>query len=362
MGAYSRASFPESFYDKTSDMLLVQPEPQYLYAMLYLAALRASLETPEELGLPGRQVGGVGANYTQPEKDRLMLSNPMVSEVFAAEIDFNGAPGNTVRINRPVYANSIYTESSRRIATGTTISTSAITPQSQQTSLTLFRYGGPYDNNAGAVAPYGIEAFDANMGVHKASKIVGTHHKRDFDRFVDAVMVSLFDLASATDYPEGMTADNDATATGSFPFTYELLSRTEKNMDDANLPTFPDGFRALVLAPTQLNQLRNDKQYQRSAKSFEQYNILFPTYVASVNKFHIFRSTTLTTTSNTSSVNVYHGHAIAPGAALAGMGRAPRVMPSTNDNYGETILTVWLADLAFGLANNTFVRKVASSA
>ena len=29
---------PENFYDITSDMLLVQPEPQYFYAELFLGA------------------------------------------------------------------------------------------------------------------------------------------------------------------------------------------------------------------------------------------------------------------------------------------------------------------------------------
>jgi len=47
---------------------------------------------------------------------------------------------------------------------------------------------------------------------------------------------------------------------------------------------------------------------------------------------------------------------------MGGMGRAPRVAPNTNDNYGETVLFIWLADLAFALANNTFSLSVRSSA
>lgn len=360
MPSLSRASMPENFYDITSDMLLAAPEPQYLYAMLMLSALGASLQTPAEMGLPGRAVGGAGGSYSSAERDRLMLSNPMAAEVFAAKVDFNGKPGNTIHINRPVFTNSTYTEASRRIASGSSISTTPITPSAAQTNLTLFRYGGPYSGSA--VAPYAIEAFDANMGVHKAASIVGTHLKRDCHRFLDKVVVDLCDLASATDYPEGMAADNDATVAGAFPFTYEQLSRCEKNMDDASLPTFGDGFRALVLSPTQVNQLRQDQDYQRSAKEFPQFNILFPQYVASVNKFHIFKSTTLEAPTNTSSIAIHRGHAIAPGALLAGMGRPLRVVPSTDDNYGETVKVIWLGDLAFGLANNTFVRSVRSSA
>jgi hypothetical protein len=362
MAGYSRASFPESFYDKTSDMLLVQPEPQYLYAQLCLAACRASLSVPGELGLPGRSVGGAGAEYSSAERDRLLLSSPMTTELFAAVVDFNKAPGNTVRVNRPVFANSTYTEASRRIDSGTTISTTPITPSSQQNDITLYRFGGPYDQANSRVAPYAIEAFDANMGIHKAASIIGTHMKRDFHRWVDAVNVALLDLASATDRPEGMSADDDATASGSFPMTYELICRVERQMDDANLPTLPDGFRPLVLHPEQVNQLRQDKAYQRASEDHPQYNILFPQYVSSVNKFHIFKSTTLTTATNNSGVTIYRGHAIAPGALMCGMGRPPRVAASTNDNFGETVLTVWLCDMGFKVANDTLVRLVSSSA
>ncbi len=357
---FSRASMPEEFYDKTSDMLLVQPEPQYLYAMLFLGALRASLEVPAALGMPGREAPNAGADYSSAERDRLMLANPMFNEVIAAKVDFNGQPGNTVRINRPAFANTTYTEASRRI-TGT-ISTTAIAPISEQNSLTLFNYGGPYDQANSRIAPLGIEAFDANMGVHKSAQISGTTLKRDCHRFLDAVNVQLLDLASTAVYPEGMSAVDDVTAIGQFPFTYEQLNRTEQSMDDANLPTFGDGFRVLVLTPTQLKQLKDDPQYQRQAFSFPEYNTLFPQYVKSVGKFHIFKSTTLSTTAATSTIAVHRGHAIAPGALLAGMGRKLRVTPATDDNFGNTVKAIWQGDLAFGLADNRMVVSVRSGA
>lgn len=362
MASFQRASLPENFYDKTSDMLLVQPEPQYLYGMLWLAAMGASLAPPADLGLPGRQLPTNGAPYSPADRDRLMLANPLVSQLIAAKIDFNAAPGNTIRINRPLFANTTYTEASRRIASGATISTTGITIGSEQQNLTVFRYGGPYDSTNSRVAPYSIESFDSNMGVHKAASIHGTHLKRDCHRFIDAVQVSLLDLAATTVYPEGMTADNDATATGSFPFTYEEMSRTEQLMDDANLPVFPDGFRALVLTSTQCKQLKDDPQFQRYSEFHPEFNALFPQYLKSCGKFHIFKSTTLTTTSNSSSVVIHKGHAIAPGALLSGMGRPLRVVPSTDDNFGETVKVIWLGDLAFGLADNRFVYSVRSSA
>lgn len=359
MSSLSRVTMPSNFYDITSSMLLTAPEPQFLYALLYKAALGASLTVPSEIGLPGRSVGGNGAPYSSEERDRLIMSTGLPTSVFATTVNFTALPGSTVRINRPVFTDSTYTAVSRKIATGTTISTTPITPGGAQTNLTIERFGGPYESS---VQPYGIEAFDANMGVHRAASIIGTNLKRDFDKFLDAVWVTLFDLAATAVYPEGMSAVNDATTAGSFPFTFEQLGRTERLMDVANLPTFPDGFRLLVLTPIQVEQLGLDGNYNSRAKEFPQYNSLFPQYVASVKKFHIFKSTTLATTANASSVAIQYGHAIAPGAAMGGMGRAPRVATNTQDNYGETQLAIWIADLAFALANNAFVYSVRSSA
>lgn len=358
MASYQRATLPAEFYDKTSDLLLVQPEPQYFYSQLYLGALGRSLQPPGEIGLAGRAIKGVNADYSTLDEQQLKMSSPMYSEVIAAKVDFNALPGQTLRINRPKFTNSTYTEASRRIVTGATISTTGVTIQSEQTNLTLYRYGGPYNSS---IQPYAIEAFDANMGVHNAVQIHGLHLVRDCHRFIDAVNVALLDLAASAIYPEGMTADNDATTAGSFPFTFEQITRVESTMDAANLPTFPDGFRVLVLTPGQVQNLQMNESFQRAGTYFPEYNVLFPQYVKSVGKFHIFKSTTLTTASNSSSVNIDYGHAIAPGALLAGMGRPLRVMPNTNDNYGETILAIWLGDLAFGLANSSFVYSVRSS-
>lgn len=358
----SRVTLPAEFYDKTDDRLLIQPEPQYFYAILYLGALAASLAPPSEMGLPWRSITGAGAAYGTPaERDRLLLASPLMTDVIAAKIDFNAAPGNSIRINRPSYATTTYTEASRRIPSGSTVSTVPVAATSEQTNLTLYRYGGPYDQANARVAPIAVEAFDANMGVHKLVQVSGNTLVRDFHKWLDAVNVALLDLGSLVVYPEGMTADNDATAKGSFPFTYEQLMRMERKADDANLPVFSDGMRAFVGTPTQIAQLGLDPLYAAQSAFHPLYNQLFPNYVKTISKTHVFKSTTLTTKSNSSTVNVHYGHYMGPGPLLAGMGRRPRTAPSTDDNYGETAKIIWLGDFAFGLADNRLVLSVRSS-
>lgn len=362
MSIGSRVSMPSEFYDKSDDNLLIQPIPQFLYADFFLNAMAASLTVPSDLGLPGRSISGQGADYQDPvQRDQLRLSNPITQDLMQVKIDFNGAPGNTIRINRPAYATSTYTEVSRRVASGQTISTTPITPLGEQNNLTLYRYGGPYSNAQSSVAPLAIERFDAEMGVHNLVKIIGNTLVFDFRKFIDAVINSLLDLASTTIYPEGMSADNDATTAGSFPFTYEQLLRTERTADDNNLPVFADGFRIAVLPPLFCEQLGIDPLYARASQFHPLYNNLFPQYVKSVSKTHIFKSTTLSSVANSSSVNIHRGHYMGPGPLMGGMGARPQVWDSTNDNYGQSALVVWLADLAFGLADNRLVLSVRAS-
>lgn len=353
----ARFSLPENFYDVTSAKLLAQPEPQYLFASLFLSAVGASLPIPSGMGLDGRQVPSAGASYPSAEADRLKLAEALPASLFALGIDFSKTPGNTVRINRPSFADSTYTADSRRITSGATISTTAIGIGSEQTHLTLERYAGPYSSG---VKPYAIESFDANMGVHSIPSMVGTHLARDFHKFLDAVHVTLGDLGSAL-YPEGMAADNDATTAGSFPMTLELVSRVEQEMDEDSLPTLPDGCRVLVLSPYQWKQLKHDPEYEAQAEFHKGFNLLFPNYVGSVGKFHIFKSTTLSRPTNSSSVAVHRAIAMAPGGFMGGMGRPPRVASSTDDNYAETAKVIWLADLAFGVADSRFFYSVRSA-
>lgn len=77
-----------------------------------------------------------------------------------------------------------------------------------------------------------------------------------------------------------------------------------------------------------------------------------------MNRLHVFKSTSLNRVNNSSSVPVHRAHLLAPGAGLAGMGKAPRIAPSKDDNYGETAKIVWIAYLAQGLADNRFCVSV----
>jgi hypothetical protein len=360
MPLVSRATLPEEFFDVTSSMLLQQPEPQYLYAAMWKSALGASLPSPGALGLAGRQIPQAGAALPPLDSMRLMLDDVISSAAIKVVPELGAGVGHTVRVNRPYFADSTYTIASRTVAAGASISTTPLALSSEQVPLTLLRLAGPYGESA--VQPYGIERFDATRGVHNLSQMVGMHLQRDFDKSVDSWIVALLDLAANAVYPSGMTAVNDATIAGAFPLDFEQLSRVEYTLENAKIPAFGDGNYVCALTPLQIQQLMNDSDAQRLAVFNPPANpLLAKQYYKTIGRLNIYKSQTLSTTANASSVAVQYGQAFGPGVLLSAVGELPRTAFSTSDNYGENALVIWLMYAAFGLSDNRFCVSVRSA-
>lgn len=358
----NRGTLPQEFFDITSDMLLVQPEPQYLHGAMLQAAMGASLTQVSDIGLPFRMLGGAGAMYGSTADDRLALEDKALSvEAVKVIAELGKKPGHTVRVNRPAFANTTYTQASRTVPSGATISTTPIDVSSEQVAITIQRFAGPYDSTNSRVAPFGLERFDSSMSIHKFASIAGKHLKRDYDRFIDAVGVLLWASGSTTIRPTGFTADNDSTAAGDAAMSYDVLSRVETQLDTANIPYFANGMRMCVLHPRQVEQLRGDPAFQRLSVFQPDKNPLRQCYVASVGNLAIYKSNTLTTATNGSSVVMYRGQAFGPGMIGCGVSRIPEVLPSTADNYGETPLVIWLSYLGFQVLDNRFGCLITTS-
>lgn len=358
----SRLTIPENFFDTTSSMLLLQPQPQFLFASLWKRAMAASLTVPMALGVNGREIQSNGGSYQSASAGRLTIADDLFDGLFAAKFDMKGQSGHMVRVNRPKFALTTYTKASRKITAGTSISTTAIAIGSEQNNITIARYAGPYDSTNSRVAPFALDKLDASMGVHSLVQAAGAHLQEDFDRFHENVMVTLANTAANTIRPVGISADNDVTATGQAKLDYNALNRAEAAADEANLPVFADGYRLLCLTPTQLMQLKDDSQFARYAQHHQQYNALFPGYVTSINRMHVFKCTTLDQAVNSSSIAIHKGLLLSPGAFMAAMGEPPRVASSTDDNYGETAKVIWIGYFETELADNRFAISVRSSA
>lgn len=354
-------TLPNNFFEKTSDRLLTAPRPQFVYAQGLLGALALSLDTGNLTGGWGgtdhtsssAPVGG--ASFPSLEDQALKLYNGVVSQLFTTPLEqtFVGQPGTVVNFNRPKYDSTTYTWTSRNIGPTQTISTTPIRPLGEQTSMQLQLIGGPYDSINSCIAPYGIDRFSAQTGVHKITDIVGEYMKYDFHKTLDAGVTALADLGTSIYPVPGMTSVNDIGATNGGAFSVEMIARTGKTMDDANLPTFPDGNRLMVLPPIAFYHLSGDPTFQQ-ARYFPEMNVVYKSYVATIRNFHLIQSTTLTSTTNTSNVTYWKGHAWAPGALGVGAGERPRVAFSNSNNFGLSNLVMWQACLALALLDNRY--------
>lgn len=370
-----RASLGAEFEDRTSPRLLAQPEPQYLYAMLWKMAVMSQdlRDVFRQYGLGWRDpsIGNMGAAYPQPVGLRAMLDfwDPMYSDTFVNVTELaEPGKGHTIRLNRPTFANTTYTQSSREVAAGTQISTTPINIQSEQVSLTTKRWGGPYDQTNGNVAPFGVDRFDVNKAIHSTVEMVGGQLQRDFDRTIDTFIGAYLDLGANTIYAGGYAADTsfyggassggiNANGYGEAPLTFNLINQIEKKADDLNLPTFPDGCRAFVVPPLGILELKDDPNWLKMVEFHPPVNpILSQSYWRTFGRTHIFKSTTLPTTTNgNAGMTVSHGHYFVPGVLGSGVSEPPNVRRSSADNYGEWALVIWLAYMAFGLLDNRFV-------
>ena len=374
MAITNRASLPEEFLDMTSARILVQPEPQFVFAMLAKMAIGAacSVVPGSPLGItPDRGVPSGGVAYTLPGADRLALASPdaQIGQAILSVAELGQQVGHTVRINRPRYGSGGFTLAGREVASGTAISTSAIDLQSEQVTVTLKRYGGPYDAVNGNVAPFAIDKFDASRSIHSLVGVVGLHMQRDFDRWLDSVVATLLSAGSTTLWPQGFSADAQSQVVGDMPMDVDLLFRSYETLKLANIPVFPNGRYRAFIGPTAARQLKADPQ----AAQYVQFDLSktnpvtapggAPTagWLGQITGVDIYESTTLTATNNAQAVPITTNIMFGPGMMALGCGQLPTVRTSTADNYGESSLLVWLAYFGFTLSDARFGTQMHTS-
>lgn len=363
MGIVNRASLPEEFFDVTSARMLIAPEPQFLFAQMGKLALGSALALAMGAGgiLPGRGVPSTGVDPGQYQVNaRLQLVNqdPQTNQAIQMVAELGKAPGHTVRLNRPRFGSGGFTLANREIASGATISTTAIDLSSEQTTLTLKRYGGPYDGGQSSVAPFAIDKFDASLGLHSLVSYVGLHMQRDFDKWFDAVIGLLLAAGSTTLWPNGFAADNSSAIAGDMPMDIDVLFRGVETLKNSNVPQFADGKYRAVISPTAARQLKGDPQ----AAQYIRYDIsganpvtgMQGGFIGDIAGCHLFEATTLPSANNTNSVPVTTSVMFGPGMVGAGVGQLPRVAYSTDDNYGEHAKMIWLSYLGFNLQDARF--------
>jgi hypothetical protein len=364
-----RSSLPQEFQDLTSERMLRAPEPQYFHAALLkgvIAAQALSMANSLGLALPGREPLASGIDAPASAFAGLVLNDPSgIFEAVSYFDDFDRAggamnPGHSVRINRPIFTDSTYTLTSRTIPVGSTIATTGQAVQMGQVDLVLRRIGGPYASSA--VTPYVLERFDMMRSIHGAANVVGRFLQRDCDKTLDKIGIDLFDQVDSTNgtvRPDGMSTDDSSAAAGTFPLDYATIAKLKTRMVTQHVMPFRNGRFGLVLHPRQIEQLKNQADFQRLSQFHRDINPLFTaSYQFTIDGFDVYQSTTLTTATNANSITVYRGQAFGRDVVGIGCPRKPEVVQHSSDNYGESYPLVWLAYLAVTTLDSRYTYRV----
>lgn len=367
MSSMSRATIPAEFFDATSNELLLQAEPEYFHANLILNATRARVDFGGNIGLPipGREISSGAPAYSNMQDLMQQLAgtpDAVYSRAIKVEPEFiKDGVGHTIKINRPKFTDSTYTRAVRRIPTGTAINKTPITVGSEQATITVERYGGPYDNTNTQIQPFGFERADMKRMLHDPNSIKELHIVRDFRKSLDTWGVQLFDNGDAI-YPTGMTADNDSTTVGDYPFSYELITIVSREMKEGKVPRFSNGRYMTIITPQQKQQLAVDDQFLRLVQFHKDVNPVFNmNYVGTVMDIDLFESITLTVTNNGSSIPIQYGQCFGPQSVGWGMTEMPRIATDSDDNFGETAKLIWLWYCGFDVLDSRFQRSIRTS-
>jgi len=370
MSAIARVSLPQEFFDITSPKMLIQPEPDYLYARLvFMAFAQAQLQRGAiSIGISAdRGVPTHGAPVPQLEEMQLFLTDTLRSgAVLVDDSVFGSGPGivgHTVRFNRPAFSGGGYTAAARTIAANTSISTTGITVSSEQVALTAVLVGGPYDSVNSRVAPYEVFGFDAGRSVHSFAERVGLDLARDRMKYIDSVFATLFTQGSSVVYPgnpnsQSLTVDTAFTVAGNRGMDVETIYRAEATLQAANIPRFPTGKYIMVLAPNAVRQLRSDPEFRDIGKEDVANSPLKASFIATVGSTEVYVSNTVPTATNSSSVTYYKNQIFGPG----GVGYLPAMQCHTRsaneDNYGFNPKVIWSAAEGQDVLDNRFMASI----
>lgn len=352
----NRGSNPQEYYDITSPILLKTPEPQYPYAALAKSALALELVSSDTLALtPAHALTFAGANYSNIQEGRANLCDPLYKEAIFTVADLGKPPGHTIRFNKPRFLDTKYELADRRLPQNGTISLTPMSVGSDQVSITIDEFGGPYDPAQNAVAPFGLQRLDSAVSLHNLASFVDLHMRRDFDKFLDYTFVKLFDTASNIIWSNGMTSDDDATSPTHALMDWPSILSAVERLRTTHVDTFPNGHYILSMDSHQYTSLQMDASIVNQIKYYKELNpILAPYYRGSLGLVDIFECNTLTVKTNANGYKIHYAQVFGPSMVGFGVSGVPKVAVSSQTDYGRKAFPIWMMMAGFSVFDSRF--------
>jgi hypothetical protein len=373
MASIQRATLPQNFLDSVSTgMRLPQPEPEYTFAKLAMAA-RLSLGAIDAGATTVQQfvsMQGAGASVP-PTLDQLARLADTYPNAVVAVDDFGKGQGDTIKMRRPVFEGGGYDLASRQVIPDKATSVTGQAIKGEEVPIVLHEYEGPFSVANSAVNPYAIRDFDAKYKANKDSlaDLVTMHLRRDYVKWLDAVVRDLMRGSTTITYADDVANVLSFTNGAGHGSSLDMIMKARKALSDREWSKFPNG-RYLLVVPTSFNvQMVGDPDYRAlSAQHTADRNLLFG-YITSIQDVDIVESTTLKTyvagetvpgDGNTvpTSATVYESLLIGPGSVGVGTAMAPTAFWADDTDFGKSAKVVWRSIQAFAGLDIRGVQRV----
>lgn len=266
------------------------------------------------------------------------------------------AGAKTINFNQPDLPTGTYSETSRRMTEGTAVSALHKAITATQKTLTVREYAGPYSNADTAVVPFGITERLKKMAKHDLAAWLGSFLRRDRNKFINQVRMD--DLLTATTVVTPNAAAEGAITAGQAA-SATWLSRLNKAMKDALIPTFANGRWKLVINTRQEQELKADADIKAAFREFAQANPLLQGQLGVYEGFDIFVDTLIPVKMVGAGSAVTGYQAVAFGPYHLGHGTVMDAEPRRADDtdFGRQERIIWLSIEAFGLLYPAFVIR-----
>lgn len=360
MTVATSSTLTQEFVDQLSQELLLEPDSQYIFAMLAGAARAGAIGIPDILGEAGATANmsdamGAGMGTLKLLDPRWMA----VARDFANVVSEPAEPGKVVKVDQPRYLAGNYGTTDRALTEGTRITANPQAPTMGQVSLTITEYGGPHDGTN--VAPIGISDFLKRRGRHNMVQYVGNLLRRDRNKFVDTAVINL--QLTTTNVTTPFSSPGVEIAEGSLtanqPFSEAMLASMLRSLQERNIPTFANGMYMCAISPKHFEDLRKDSTFREQVRYLQEQNALITGHLANYGGFMIVTSTNIPTkpVGAGGAVTGYQGMAFGPQSIGWAIGMDAEARRSKDDDFGREDRVVWIAHEAWQLMDANFVQR-----
>ena len=368
MAITTSSTLTQTFVDKLSRELTIEPDPEFVFARLAGGARAGAMGLPEIMGRAGLPANlqaamSAGLGVVDPLNARFM----QVAASFCKVVWEPGTgPGKVIKVDQPRFLTAgTMTEAARTLTEATRITANPQAATMGQVSLTLAEFGGPHDGTA--VAPIGLTDYLKRRAEHDLVEYLGLLLRRDRNAFLDRVLINK--LLTTTNQTIGSGGDGGATTAlmeaGENRLTDADLAVIKRKLMERNIPRFPTGNYALIISPRHEEDLRADANFREIARylAASPGNILVQGHIVDFGGFHIIVSNNIPTLAvgAADAVTGFQALAFGPSALGWAIGMDAESRRDKNDDFGREDRYVWLAHEAFALLDADFVEKVVTS-